>query len=813
MPDFYTNVSIHGKNLLVRGIKDGQRYSEKVRYQPYLYLPSKKETPYRNLAGQPVGRIDFGDIREAKDFIQRYEGVDGFSYYGMDRWPYVYIHDTYGGEIQFDPSQISVVGIDIEVDTEDGYPIIEEADKKITAIAVRRGKQRVAFGYGDFKVPDKSVIYIKCNDEIQLLTRFLMLWREYDPDVITGWNVDGFDIPYLVNRISQILGEEQSRKLSPWGILRERTIFSHGKEATVYIPVGVSVLDYQNLYKKFSPNQQSSYSLNNISHVELKEKKIDYSEYSGLDDLYKNNHQKFMEYNIRDVDLIFKLEEKLGYISLVFAMAYDAKVNYNDAFTSVLLWDVIIYNFLASQNIVIPQQRSVSGRTLTGGFVKEVPPGMYEWVMSFDLTSLYPHLIIQYNISPETFLGKENGVNVDTCLEGNIDFPEHSMAANGCLYRKDQQGFLGALMESQFQQRAQYRDLVKAAKKAENKNAESKYDRAQYAKKIQLNSAYGATANEGFRYFDINHAEAITMSGQLSIRYMADEVNQFMNEMAGTTDVDYIVAIDTDSLYITFKDLVNKNFPDQSDKKPIVDWLDDLAETKIEPFMDKKYGELAARMNAYKQAMKMKREIIADKAIWTAKKRYMANMWDKEGERYEKPKLKIMGIETARSSTPEVCRKALEQSISIIMNKDEPTLQTYIAEFKKHFFTLPFDEVAFPRGVNGLAKYTDAASIYRKGTPIHVKGSLLYNNLVRERKLKLLPIYEGDKIKFSYLIKPNPVKDMVIAAPGFLPFDDIHEYIDYHTQFEKSFLDPLNHILHVIGWSHKEEESLKGLFG
>lgn len=812
--NFYTSVIQHGKFLLVRKYKNGQRFSEKIPFKPYLFFPSKTTSEYRTLFGEPVSKMDFPDIWEAKQFIKQYEDVHGFSTYGMTRWPYVYIHDNFPGTIQYDTAQIKVLGIDIEVDTEDGYPNIELADKMITAITVRMKNKKVVFGYKDFDPPE-NVTYIKCVDEVDLLTKFLILWNtpEWNPDVVTGWNIEGFDIPYLVIRITNKLGEEQAKKLSPWGILNEKKIFMRGRETTIFIPLGIAILDYMALYKKYTYNEQSSYALNNIAHIELDERKIDYSEYVSLADLYVNNPQKFYEYNIHDVDLIFKLEDKLRFIELVFAIAYDAKVNFNDAFTSVLLWDIIIYNYLMDKNIVIPQPLRTETRAFEGGFVKEPKVGMHEWVMSFDLTSLYPHLIIQYNISPETFVRREADFSVERLLEKEPPvFDGNSLTANGCLYRNDIRGFLPELMELQFNLRTEYKDKMKEAKIAKNENDIAKYNMAQMAKKIQLNSLYGSLSNAGFRFYDINHAEAITLSGQLSIRYMEKKINEFMNMICQTEDKDYVIAVDTDSLYISFGYLVKK-YCKNSEKSQIVDFLNKVSIDKIEPFMQKQYDILAKRMNAYTNAMHMKRENIGDKAIWVAKKRYMMNVWDSEGLRYEKPELKMMGIETARSSTPEICRKALEKSIEIIMNGNESMLQNYVETVKNEFYSSPFDVVAFPRTANNLNKYQDSATIYKKGTPIHVKGSLLYNKLLKDRNIKKWPpIFESEKIKFSYLKLPNPVKDTVIAAPGYLPFVDVESYIDYATQFEKSFLEPLNHILELIGWTHKETDSLEGLF-
>src|SRR3990170_3897656 len=433
---FYTVVMRAGKFILVRGYLNGKRFSEKIPYKPYVFIPTKSDSQYKTLENLPVKKESFADIWEVKDFLKKYDNVAGFKFYGITRWEYQYIHDEYPGKIDFDSSIIKVGGIDIEVSSEGGYPNVETADKQITAITYALNDKYVVFAYGDY-IPHKSnITYIKCKDEADLLQKFLIMWNTEDwtPDVISGWNIDGFDIPYLVRRIALILGENESKRLSPWKILKEKTIIRRARQTVTYVLFGIATLDYMDLYKKYTPNQQSSYSLNNICHIELNEKKIDYSEYLNLDDLCEKNHQLFIEYNIRDVELIFKLDAKLKFIELVYAVAYDAKINLVDAFTSVLLWDIIIYNYLMDRNIVIPQAAHKHERPYEGGYVKEPIIGLNEWVVSVDVTSEYPKTIIQYNLSPETFVKKIPGITVESCLKRFPDPEIYAITANGCMF-------------------------------------------------------------------------------------------------------------------------------------------------------------------------------------------------------------------------------------------------------------------------------------------------------------------------------------------------------------------------------------------
>jgi DNA polymerase elongation subunit (family B) len=570
---------------------------------------------------------------------------------------------------------------------------------------------------------------------------------------------------------------------------------------------------------------QESYKLDFIAQVELGEKKIDYSEYGNLLELYKNNFQKFIEYNIHDCVLVDRLDDKLKFLEQTMALSYDAKVNYPDVMTTVRPWDIIIHNYLLEKNIVIPSLRKqLMEGSLIGGHVKEPKIGLSKWVVSFDLNSLYPHLIMQYNISPETFVTKIPFPSVDELLRGTFEVDkfnkEYSHAANGCLYRKDHQGFLPALMERMYNDRTKYKKLMIEAKQRYEKNPNSedeklvaRYHNMQMAKKIQLNSAYGALANQFFRWFSFDHSEAITMSGQLSIRWIERKVNEFINKLLKTDKVDYVIASDTDSIYVEMDALVAHL--DTNDELKIVDAIDQFCEQKIQPYLDRCYDELAVYMNAYQQKMKMKRETIANKGIWRGKKMYILNAWNVEGVQYAEPKLKLQGIEAVRSSTPKACRENIKRCLSIIMNGTQEELHEFIKQFREEFLTLPFEDVAFPRGVKGMYKYIDKSIVYKKGTPIHVKGALIFNHILDKNKLKNVPrISDGDKIRFAYLKTPNPLQESVIAVPDELPKELIHldKYIDRETQFNKSFLEPLNSITDVINWSTEQKSTLEDFF-
>jgi len=834
MTSFYTNVFNLGNHIYVRGFdENGERVQKQYTYEPYLFVSAKQDTGYRDIHGQPVRRVDFDNIREARDFIKQYTDVGGMNVYGYDRWAYTYIYEKYRN-CNYDTSKINTVYMDIEVESDDGFPEPDVAEKRVTAIALVRNKMKVVLGLGDYEHDDKDTYYLKCDDELMLLRKFLKVWENLDVDVLSGWNTEFFDVPYLYNRINKLLGEEHANRMSPWNKVRAYSVTQGTKEQRGYELYGISHLDYLAVYKKFCLAPRESYRLDYIAELELGENKIDYSEYGNLYTLHRENHQKFIEYNIKDTILVQRLEERLGYINVVFALTYDSGCNHNDGLSTLTIWDTIIHNYLMDQNIVIPAKNNArrDAPQIAGGFVKDPQVGMHDWVMSFDLNSLYPHLIMQYNISPDTHIGESNALTVDDLLNQSVDTEwlqekDITMTANSQLYRKDFRGFLPELMRKMYDGRVEYKKKMIAAQQKYQTNPTPELDleitrahNMQYALKILLNSAYGAVANKYFRWFEQKNAEAITLSGQLSIRWIEKAINRYMNKLLGT-DSDYVVAVDTDSVYINFGPMVERIKPDNP-----IDFLDKVAQEKIEPFIDKSYRELADYMNAYEQKMIMKRENIGDKAIWTAKKRYIMNVWDSEGVRYNEPKLKMMGIEAIRSSTPAACRDYIKETLKMIMSTNENEVQEYIDKIRTEFRTLPFERIAFPRGVNLMAKkningravtesYADAQTIYKKATPIQVKGSLIYNHYIK--KLGLDKIYEeikdGEKIKFCYLLMPNPVQDKVIACPSDLPSDlNLDKYIDYDTQFQKGYLDPIEIILNTIGWKSESIATLEDFF-
>jgi len=827
---FYTNVIEYKGKLLIRGVNNGESYLSRINYSPKLYLPTKEQSKFKALDGTKLKPKQFNSISKAKHFYSEYSTIPEYKIFGMNRYNYQFIGDEYKDEIRWNKDYIKIFTLDIETECESGFPDPDTAKETVICITVKNhsNKQILTWGTGDFISKKTNVTYIKCQNEKHMLLEFLKFWCKNHPDIVTGWNVKFFDIPYLMNRMRMIFDNDTINKMSPWNYVNADRIQLGQKNQQYWNILGVSILDYFDLYKKFTYVRQESYKLNYIAKVELGETKID-NPYETFKDFYTKDYQQFVEYNIQDVELVDKLEDKMRLIELCLTMAYEAKVNYTDVYSQVRVWDTIIYNHLLKKNIIIPPREEHNKDTqYEGAYVKDPQLGMHNWIVSFDLNSLYPHLIMQYNLSPETLIGVEpKNMGVENYLNEKFDLQwtrdkNVTVAPNGSMYRRDKQGFLPELMEKMYGDRVVFKKKTIDAKKEFQKtkdpiykNEISRCNNIQMAKKIALNSAYGAIGNQYFRYFDVKIAEAITMGGQLSIRWVERDVNKFMNKILNTTNVNYVVASDTDSIYLKLDKLVEKVCKDKSPQQ-ITDFINKAAEEKIQKVIDDSFQNLAHYVNAYQQKMIMKRESIANKAIWVAKKRYMMNVFDEEGIRFDKPKLKIMGVEAVKSSTPEVCRGKIKDAIRVIMNESEDSLIKFVADFKEVFKTLSPEEVAFPRSCNYLDKYIDPNSIYKKGTPIHVKGSLIYNHYLIKNKLqrKYPLIKDGDKIKFLMIKQPNTIKDTVISFSTKIPTEfDLHKYVDYDTQFTKTFTDPLRLVLESIGWKLEREATLEAFFG
>jgi len=861
---YYTNVAVSGSNLLYRGIQDGRPVRLKIPYKPTAYLQSPTPTKYTNLQGQYLAPIQFENMYEAFLHKKRYEKVAGFQTYGMASHEYAFIAEEHPeDDIQWKLEDVVVAYIDIEVGSSEGFPHADQATQPVTAITIKLSNSANyhVFGYGNYTPHRGDVRWHLCQNEEHMLQQFLTFWTESPPDIVSGWNVKTFDIPYLVNRITNLWNAEEGNRLSPWGILKNKVEQFYGKDISTWDMVGICTLDYLQLFRKYAPNHaQESYKLGDIASVELDETKLSYDEYDSLQALYLKNYQKFIEYNIRDVELVTKLNDKSRLVDMAITLGYDNKTNFDDVFTQVRMWDCICYNHLLKKNIIVPQKRTHhKDKSYEGAFVKAPQLGRHRWVGSFDLNSLYPHLIMQYNLSPEMLVEERDhtpamkevlaqGVTVTKLLEQKIDLSKLqgcTMTPNGQFFRTGRQGFLSEIMQTMYDGRVIYKTKQIEAQKEKEKCTDpirkkeliyliSRYKILQLAKKVALNSAYGAMGNEYFRFFDVRIAEGVTLAGQLSIHWIESKLNDYMRKLLKTTDADYILAMDTDSVYLNLGPLVDKVYWNKISKRveypptpAVIEWMDGACANIQRMVIDPAFQSLSDYVHAYGQKMQMKRESLCDTAIWTAKKRYILNVYDEEGVRYTEPKIKITGLEAIKSSTPSASRTKIKEALKIILNGSEQELQIFIADFRSKFNALPLEEIAFPRSVSGTEKNKGEATgilelieddpgvVCKGGTPINARGAMVYNHFIEQLGLEghYERINDGDKLKYIYLREPNRFNSYVMAFLTRCPKEfQLQLCVDYEAQFMKSFLDPLNIVLKVIGWKPEVELSLEDFF-
>ena len=829
MSQFYTNIQLAGDTILYRGYDNGEPVQFRTQFSPTLYVLSRdKDEKFRTLDGRSVSPIQFGTSREAREFIKQYTDVDGFEVHGYERFVYQYMRQEFPDDVDYDINQMKIFALDIEVQCENGFPDVEAAAEEMLSITIKDmvTKEFFVWAVREFDAPEGVKSHIFWNERDMLMS-FLDWWSKNTPDILTGWNVNLYDVPYIARRVNRVLGEKWMKSLSPWNRANEREVYVQGRKNYAYDVSGINILDYLDLYRKFTYTNQESYRLDHIAFVELGQRKVDHSEYENFKDFYTSDWQKFIEYNIQDVELIDRLEDKMKLLELAITMAYDAKANFEDVYSQVRMWDTMIYNYLTDRNIVVPPRKgSKKDEKYAGAYVKEPKPGRYDWVVSFDLNSLYPHLIMQYNISPETLWETRHpSSSVERILNQEIKFSgEFAVCANGAQYRKDVHGFLPEIMQKIYDERTIYKKKMLQAKRdfevqpsAKLQKDISKWNNIQMARKIQLNSAYGAIGNQYFRYYNLANAEAITLSGQVSIRWIENKMNQYLNKILKTDGEDYVIASDTDSIYLNLGPLVQSVYEGrEKTDESVVRFLDKVCQTKFEPYIESSYEALAKYVSAYDQKMIMKRENIANKGIWTAKKRYILNVFNSEGVQYAQPKLKVMGIEAVKSSTPGACRDKIKECLKVIMNQDEEAAQKFIKDFRTEFDSLPVEDISFPRGCNGINKWANPSTIYSKGTPIHVRGALLFNHYNKKNNLtrKYPLIQDGEKIKFVYLKTPNKIGENVISYLQTLPKEfGLDKQVDYDLQFSKSFLEPIRVIMDKIGWKPEKVASLEFLFG
>lgn len=847
----YTSVKSYGNSVWYRGYnkKTKERVQKKIHYQPTLFVPSDEYTGYKSVIDQKQHMLPicFDDIKSAKDAINRNRELasGGVSYHGLRSFEYAYLVDTNDG-IDPELNLVKTAFIDIEVISDDPdaeFPEPELAAQPIVFISVKTTTKYVLFGLKDYSPENSDTLYLKCKDEHDLLIKFIQFWRKYDPDIISGWNIRSFDIPYIVNRCNKLLGEDITKNLSPWGFIRKVSAKDKFKKYNTYELIGIETIDYMQIYQKIphSNATQESYALNYIAGVELGDEKVDYAEYGTLTKLYKENFNLFAAYGRKDVELVYLIDKKLEFISLYLATAYDATCNYSDVNSQTVMVDVIVFKHAKEKKLVIPPMKeNHKDSSFAGAHVAPTQKGKFKWVITCDLTSLYPHLQMQFNISPDTFKWQyfQNKLDIDSTVANGLEFGLKQkaiknnccVAGNGHFFSNEFVGLMPDIQKQMFADRKEYKKKMLIAEKrlAALKETDigyeecdievTKYKNLQLAKKTQLNSIYGALGCEYFRYYDLRVSEAITLSGQLVIKYIISKVNKFLNDKSNTVDKNYIAAGDTDSIHLTLGSYVNLHFTreeQKNNKNIVIDFIDNFCKNELDPFIDKSYQELSSEMNCIENKMHMKREKIIESGIYTGKKRYAFLIWDEEGVRYSYPKLKITGIETQRSSTPKLAKEKLKEGIMICLDGEEKDIQTFVHTFKMDCLNGKYtpEEIAGASTANGLDKYYSGPNEpYKKGTPEHVKGALFHNHLVDKLKLtrKVPKITQGDKIKVLKLQEPNKYGAKVVAFSGKLPkeFGIDSTIIDIRAQSEKIFGKPMRSIIEACNWSDTKRKSL-----
>jgi DNA polymerase elongation subunit (family B) len=810
---------------------DGTAHVEKIRFKPFLgvHATSKETTSWTDIYGKPVKVIVFDSMQASREWKKQNSGL--LDILG-DVSPVVqYMATQYRKDIVLKMDGVVVWNIDIEVcnvkkdPSIKGFPSPQLAKVPISAITIQDMVKNtyITIACGDYKSKLPNVEYIRCGTEEDLLRTYIRLFNEHKPHIITGWNIKLFDIPYIVNRTNRILGPEDLKKLSIDRVVKQHESEVGNKTEVTFTLQGTIIWDYIELYKKYIGEPRESFSLNFISQYELGLEKVSYTEeHETLEGLYFNDFEKYIDYNIQDVALVYELNCKFRFLELAMSITHKAKCPPEAIFGTVQPWDCIFYNELLATKKLCPSNGRHDKQDYVGGFVMDVKSGMYTWTKVKDIVSSYPNQIRSFNMSPETIINDKELPNelrvirdvygsIDACVDieklANIQpiLEKYgvSFTSNGHFFRTDKEGFIPSIYTKIFNQRVQHKKEQKIAKEAGNKELAGQLHLIQYAEKILLNSGYGALGNQHSRYFDIRIAEAITSNGQVCVKGAAKFLKDKLNIETFYSD--------TDSVFLDLDPFVNKRFKELPDKATILDFILKLDEKVIAPCVDSFFEEMRKNMNMRELTIFMEAECVAETTIMVAKKKYIMNkVWDEGTFHLENPKQKIRGVEIVRTSTPAWVRKKLKEAVNMIFEtKDNAKLIEFIGTVKNEFMELPFETIAFPRGVT-FSNY----NLQSKSLPIAVRAAFVYNKHLREKNLqdKYPLIEDGDKLKFCFIQTPNRIHSNVVGISNKFPQEMSYLKIDYPLQFKKTFIDPLENIFESIGWEYESKNSLEEFF-
>jgi DNA polymerase elongation subunit (family B) len=859
--NLYTFYKTWGSNILLKYRKNGKSYAKTIDFfKPSLYTKSSTgQGDAKSIYGYPLKQTQFDCIRDAREFVKTYKDVDNFVIEGNSNYANQFIIELNNGEMpQFDPNDIRVGILDIEVRSTDGFPEPAEAKWPINGVTFYDSFTKTYYCIGDkLYIHDKTdehvgklnVQFILCDNEVELLKAMLNHFREFQYDLTAGWNSESFDMPYIVNRCFKVIGKKfTSDSLSPFGKVELREIEGkYGKTMLKADITGLPHTDYMQLYMKHIHTPRESYKLDFIASAELGMNKLSYEEEGSLANLYDVNPQKFYTYNIIDVDIIRRLDEKLGLFNITYTLAYYCLSNFEDTLGTTKIWEQLIAKHLYGKNMVPSfKAKRAEYREFDGAFVHPTQVGYFEWIESVDLNSLYPMNEIQYNIGPNTHIPRDKlpdellqlkaKYTLDDLVHGRVDLSalkkyNYAMAGNFEFYDRSEVGFMAEIKDALYTGRKVYKKKMLAADSKvqelkgvtdrdvsdEIKSEELKivqFNNLQMALKILLNAGYGAVGNQHFLYYKVENAEAITASGQLINKWTHVRVNALLNKMLGTEGVNRTVAGDTDSLYLNLSDVVKQMNIGHLSENEITDKLDQFTKTILSPKIDKFANDLCDYVNGMQNKMVWEREVIAPQAIFVRKKGYIMNVLDSEGVRYNTPKFKVTGLEAVKSSTPEWSRVYLKECYKLALAQDKDALHARVKEIRKEFGKLSSSVISIPRGTTDIDKYIDPDMIYIKGTPKHVKAALIHNWYVDKLGLKIPKLVGGNKLKYVELKKPNPINQEVVGFEWFMPPEfNLDDYVDRDGIFKSAFLSPLQIFLDSIKWTHEPVISLESFFG
>lgn len=808
----YTNVYYNFDKNHIHIWDDEYGYIKK-KFQNYAFVRDNNGDFY-SLDGKKLSKVHDVHNYDPKDL------------YEQDVNPEIrYIIDNYKSS---EPSKQHILYFDIETEVGDkGFPDPAHARNKLTSTTFYSSisKKYTCFVLDPehlvTNIDSENLSIQSIDNEEELLLHIIKTFKKSKGTIVTGWNINGFDIPYLTRRIERVLGQQFIKELSPVNLCRSREDKYNGVSWQF---AGFSLLDYMNIYRKFTYSEKASYALNNIAEEELKEQKLQYD--GTLDELYNSDRNKFVEYNIHDVELIVKLEKKLKYMDIAVALAHVGHIPYERVFSSKQLVDGAVIHGMREFNIVAPSVQENDTEDLVGAYVKPPQTGLWKWIYDLDFSSLYPSIILTLNISPETKVGRIKGWNINEVGDYEFKFLDKfykkdsilefckaqnfCISPNGVVYNSAKRGIIPKVVEGWLDKRKEYKDLMKKYGKEKNQEKEDQYDSLQMAFKILANSLYGVTASPYWRFYDIENAKTITTTGQSALKFAIEKANEFYNSILKTDKKDYVIYCDTDSLFMSADEIIDKLYKEKiKGENSYILYTKKIASVTQDYINDKLYdfakNILKINIDLYPHKLNVKQELVAKSGLFLSKKHYGLYIIDKEG--IPKDEIYVKGLEIVRSSYPKMFQKLLKTILRKILNGDDKdSIDQFILSIKDMIIQGELELIANPTGINGLKKYSYKNGSFTKGTPIHIKAALRYNHWLKENKLqkKYNKIPDKSKIKWLYLVEDIAFMPVIGFPDTGIPKklkDYIKDKVDYNTIYEKQIMKKIQQYYEAMEWS------------